>query len=111
MSDSRLSIKTSIAAKRLAGVRVSKRQPFRNHTGTFRGVVGFPGSLGELPTYWRNRFPARGVVYTIMSYDTPIAWLDHNDEWTVPDVRYSPTTTFHQGVVRSYLLVGEKVAA
>jgi hypothetical protein len=106
-----LALKHSLTDKRLAGIRVNKRKPFTNSTGSFRGIVGGPGTFGELPAYWRNRFPERGVAYTIMSYSTPIAWLDHNGEWTVPDVKYSPTTTQHQGVVAVYLLVGEQVAA
>lgn len=111
MQDNRLALKCgSIAPKQRAGELVSQRQPFSNSGGTFRGVVGYPGTLGELPHPWRTEFPRTGVLYTIMSYDTPIAWLTE-DGWTVPEVTYSPTTTQHQGVMRVYLLTGEQVAA
>jgi hypothetical protein len=111
MQDNRLALKCGgIEPKRRAGELVSKRQPFSNSGETFRGVVGHPGTLGELPHPWRSTFPTRGVLYTIMSYSTPIAWLTE-DGWTMPDVTYSPTTTQHQGVVRVYCLTGEEVAA
>jgi hypothetical protein len=92
MQDNRLALKCGgIEPKRRAGELVSKRQPFSNSGETFRGVVGHPGTLGELP-------------------HPPIAWLTE-DGWTMPDVTYSPTTTQHQGVVRVYCLTGEEVAA
>ena len=111
MHDNRLALKCGgIEPKRRAGELVSKRLPFSNSSGTFRGIVGHPSTLGDLPYEWRNAFPRRGVLYTILSYDTPIAWLTE-DGWTVPPVRYSNTTTQQQGVVRAWILVGEKVLA
>ena len=52
------------------------------------------------------------VNYVIYSYNTPIAYRrvadwnrdgTANYEWIVPDVRYSVTTTKHQGKVRTAL--------
>ena len=37
--------------------------------------------------------------YAVYSYATPIAWFAHG-VWTVPDVRYSVTTSKHQNIVR-----------
>lgn len=37
--------------------------------------------------------------YVVYSYDTPIAWAA-NGEWTVPPVKYSPTTTKHQNIAK-----------
>lgn len=44
----------------------------------------------------------RGEVFVIFSYRTPIAWTfaHAGTEWTIPDVRYTVTTTNHQNVVR-----------
>lgn len=46
------------------------------------------------------------ALYIVYSYRTPIAWrIDAPDAspdgavWTVPDVKYSPTTTHHQRTV------------
>lgn len=37
------------------------------------------------------------LAYVVYSYDTPIAWRDTDGNWTVPDVKYSTTTSKHQG--------------
>jgi len=37
--------------------------------------------------------------YVVYSYGTPIAW-HHVGGWSVPSVRYSVTTSKHQGIVR-----------
>lgn len=40
--------------------------------------------------------------YVVFSYDTPIAWHDaERDAWVIPDVRYSVTTSKHQGTIRT----------
>lgn len=39
-------------------------------------------------------------VYVVHSYLTPIAWLVPGDGWTVPQVRYSRTTSNAQALVR-----------
>lgn len=40
-----------------------------------------------------------GNVYIVFSYQTPIAWYSYADEkWTRPEVKYSMTTSHHQGV-------------
>jgi hypothetical protein len=41
-----------------------------------------------------------GIAYLVLSYETPIAWVTRNNIRRVPDVRYSPTTTNHQDIVR-----------
>lgn len=66
------------------------------------------GSAGYLPDPWRRLFwlddSAGRVLYTVYSYGTPIAWLHEGPSgyrtWTVPNVKYSRTTSLHQGVVR-----------
>lgn len=86
---------------------ISKRQPFAT-SGALSGAT--PGAtlshwdLGRLP-----RDPANAIMidhlsgsldYIVYSYGTPIAWHRTDTGWTVPDVRYSVTTSRHQGVVR-----------
>jgi hypothetical protein len=36
------------------------------------------------------------IDYVVFSYGTPIAWHSRNG-WTTPDVRYSVSTSKHQG--------------
>ncbi len=56
-------------------------------------------STGQLPnpdSYgWKT-----GKVYVVFSYRTPIAWTYsyQGNDWMIPDVKYSPTTTNHQSV-------------
>jgi len=62
--------------------------------------VGFERRLpfqGHMPTNWANlldwRFRAGRVAQVIYSYSTPIAWLDADHGWIIPNVTYSPTTS------------------
>lgn len=40
------------------------------------------------------------LTYVVYSYQTPIAWHTDDLGWTIPDTKYSVTTSNHQGVVR-----------
>jgi len=104
--DMRLAFKTRLQDRRRAAALVAALQPFSNSTGTIRGIVGPPDDLGQLPPDWVDQFPSSGIQYTILSFATPIAWL-HDGRWTMPDVRYSQTTTIHQGWVRWPILDGQ----
>lgn len=80
---------------------IAKRQKFSNRTGSLWGdwFDGLPDAgPGELPASYRDELKELAPVYVVYSYKTPIAWATENDEiLTVPDVRYSLTTTQHQG--------------
>lgn len=97
------------------------RAEFTSH-GALRGTGvnnhnGLQASPGRLPDPHRTAFlaaqPAYGtrpgaedadVLYVVFSYATPIAWFTAADGWVVPDVKYSVTTSKHQGVVRRAVL-------
>lgn len=71
--------------------------------GALRGqwTAGFV-TYGQLPEAHRLRLSADradngGPVYVVYSYSTPIAWYTTAWGWRVPDVRYSVTTSKHQG--------------
>lgn len=78
--------------------------------GSFHGGPVNPGdSIGRgflSPEYHHSASAADYVVY---SYNTPIAWhLSHDDgedRWIVPDVKYSMTTTRHQGKISTAISV------
>ncbi len=66
---------------------------------------------GRLPHEWQNKLNAdneKNALYIVCSYGTPIAWrkvvddreIPEHDKWTIPDVKYSATTTNDQNVVR-----------
>ena len=66
--------------------------------------------LGELPRGengidWTSAFMMdhlAGIAYVVWSYQTPIAWVRKDGKITRPNVRYSRTTSKHQGTL--YLL-------
>lgn len=66
--------------------------------------TGSSTTVGRLVAPWRDDFlVARDrnlLVYVVYSYATPIAWCDVDGAWTMPSLRYSVTTSKHQGIVR-----------
>lgn len=97
--------KTDPSGSDKAGMAMDNAVPFRNSNRTFRGEPMSPrsGALvfsGRMPHEDAERLAdATGVDYVVWSYSTPIAWHDEQG-WHVPDARYSPTTSQHQGTVR-----------
>ncbi len=99
---------TTRTSTRNAADLIAARQPFTT-SGALRG--GAPGN-STLSTWDCGRLPGDHVSqlmgglmtghvdYIVYSYGTPIAWHRADAGWTVPDVRYSATTSRHQGVVR-----------
>jgi hypothetical protein len=74
---------------------------FRNSNGTFRGEWNHSGAFwsentGWLPREYVERIQQDRPLYVVWSYATPIAWLGPRG-WVIPDVRYSRTTSGHQG--------------
>jgi hypothetical protein len=81
---------------------IAARHPFHNSTGSLRGEVTVPHKTwigtGHLPREYRGAVLA--ADYVVFSYATPIGWHVPGQGWTVPDVKYSVTTSRHQGQVR-----------
>lgn len=87
---------------------IEERKGFRQ--GPLRGNIlseGYAPSKGLLPDEWAILLRAESPTYIVISYETPIAWWSDVLGWTVPDVRYSRTTTRHQNAVRSALRAQE----
>lgn len=78
-------------ANKNCGARVARREPFTgsNLRGGPRGTVA---SFGLLPVEWRRVYRDDDPDYVVWSYSTPIAWHGRHG-WTVPDVKYSPSTS------------------
>jgi hypothetical protein len=110
MHAERLNLRSSTAARNLASHLIGAGKPFSNSTGNLRGFPGRPSTFGWLSQENRAKFPDKGVTYTIMSYDTPLAWRLEDGSWVMPKASYSPTTGKQQSIVRG-LLAGLKVAA
>lgn len=66
-----------------------------------------PAFPGRLPDEYRtklredenaSRTAGDLFLYIVYSYSTPIAWYSSlTGTWTIPPVKYSPTTSKHQG--------------
>ena len=86
----------------VAALLIGKREPFKNHSGSFRGESAkyVDTAWSRLPREWQDMArEAEDVDYVVFSYNTPIAW-HHANGWTIPDTKYSITTSKHQGVTR-----------
>lgn len=84
---------------RTVGEAIRRRVDFRCNN-TLSGHNGYATSYtGELPRAYReayDRARQRPDFYVVHSYVTPIAWYA-DGRWTRPPVRYSRTTSRHQG--------------
>jgi hypothetical protein len=70
--------------------------------GNGRGQHGAVYDTGRLPRDWANTYTARRhlITYTVLSYGTPVGWVDSEAGWVVPDEKYSVTTSRFQHVLR-----------
>lgn len=67
--------------------------------GTLIGRKGADYSTGRMPAEWAERYAAdrERIVFTVLSYATPIAWVLNDGTEVRPPVKYSVTTSKHQG--------------
>lgn len=82
-----------------ANAFIRNRADFRTH-GALSGYnreTDPLGSTGQLPHSYRESFYAS--TYRVYSYVTPIAWYAPDTGWVRPDVKYSATTSKHQGQI------------
>lgn len=88
---------------------LARMVPFRGsssmHAHRYNGVPGGtnytpPTGGGDLP---REILIPATAVYVVWSYSTPIAWVDADGTVTIPDVKYSVTTTMQQNKCRAWL--------
>lgn len=83
---------------------------FHNNGKTFRGVrwdadhASLPGK-GKMPESEYSKLELmhrlRGIDYVVFSYWTPIAYRLSNGVWITPTVKYSNTTSQHQGKINT----------
>lgn len=108
-----MSVESVLAAREA----IQNRQEFT--AGAMRGVRDLIGGERLLAGAARQEYLATWalhldpdefdfkVTYTVLSYDTPIAWfVETGDEyrgWTVIEQKFSVTTTRHQGLVKQAL--------
>lgn len=88
---------------------LADRREFVTPTNSLRGVQtierdGDSGRLADVSDFGHALWRAdrSNTDYVVYSYNTPIAWhIQGNvfDEWVVPEVSYSATTTQHQNKI------------
>ena len=85
-------IATNVAWKNL--------EPFTT-SGALAGTDNPDSYTGRMPSEYaddyRAAYLAGDIVYVVTSYATPIGWVLKNGERVKPPVKYSVTTTKHQG--------------
>lgn len=84
---------------------LARREPFTTYGAM--SADGYATPTGRLPNEWVTRYRADdrnpGIVYTVRSWATPIAWVRADGEVIIPDESYSRTTTRHQNLCRVWL--------
>lgn len=76
------------------------RAPFENTNRTlYSGTYAY--TYGMLPQEWRDKLEEAqengDVTYIVFSFETPIAWVLKDGTEVKPPVKYSVTTSKHQG--------------
>jgi hypothetical protein len=85
---------------RQASSTIAARIPFQSH-GALSAVAverdrSIP-SFGYLPAEYAAQLETEAPTYVVYSYSTPIAWWSESHGWNRPAVKYSMTTSHHQG--------------
>ena len=86
--------------------QVKLRNSFRNgNVSAIRYNAGETPHIGVLPSFLTDQLKGtsrNNDTYVVYSYQTPIGWsnCDGRDEWFIPDVTYSITTTHHQTLLK-----------
>ncbi len=86
---------------------IANRAPFKNGR-SFTGEAGTTFNTGMMHSETRKPFlddmssaDTNGAdAYVVASYGTPIGWWVEGLGWTIPDAKYSNTTTNHQHHLR-----------
>ncbi len=89
---------------RFPGLYIAQRTEFGTR-GALSAVCRAPADTGRLPAEWVERYRADAprIVYVVLSYATPIAWVRDDDQVIIPDCAYSLTTARHQRLCRIWL--------
>lgn len=81
---------------------LAERRPYNTY-GAMRAEEGSNGYAGWLREPYRasylNAWRDNKITYTVYSYSTPIAWVLDTGEVIEPPIKYSVTTSKHQGLL------------
>jgi hypothetical protein len=82
---------------------LQNRKPFHRSGFAMRAIEGKTSLSGRLPVGELIAYRKSEIAYTVISYQTPIAWVTTDGEVYVSQESYSVTTSHHQGLCRVYL--------
>ena len=84
---------------------MTARKPFGTKSDSLTGVEGTVWSTGrmhedEAAEYKRHPASGEEIIYTVLSYGTPIAWMRADGSKFITTSKYSATTSHHLSEVR-----------
>ena len=77
--------------------------PFQRRGFAMSLIAGKFNGTGRLQGDTLAAYMSADVTHTVLSYGTPIAWVNTDGTVTVPEDKYSVTTTHHQNLCKVYL--------
>lgn len=81
--------------------------PFFRRGFAMRGIQGAVTEFGKMDAEDKELYLSEArnndVMYTVVSYGTPIAWVLRNGTVVMPEAGYSATTKQHKALCRTYL--------
>lgn len=84
-----------------------KLTPFARKGYSMSAVQGAVTHFGKMDAEdieaYQYHARVNDVMYTVLSYATPIAWVLRNGMVVIPDTKYSVTTTNQQNLCKVYL--------
>ncbi len=87
---------------RNAYISIMMQQPFR--AGAMMGTQGAPYGKGWMQDKYDiaalDEAMEKGIVYSVMSYDTPIYWVTRDGAQYITREKHSATTSRHQSQCR-----------
>jgi hypothetical protein len=82
-------------------------EDFKRAGFAMQGLRGCVASTGKMPAddaiVYKAHAHDGNVLYTVLSYTTPIAYVTVDGAVRIPDAKYSVTTTHHQNLCKVYL--------
>jgi hypothetical protein len=91
---------------------IGNEEAFTTH-GALSAVRGAVTYTGSLPGDWGGVYASfrrtNEIRYTVLSYETPIAWVTTSGDVYLPSVKYSRTTSAHQGRCYRLANLGKRV--
>lgn len=95
---------TNPISSRKAHEFIGRREAFVSHGALSARKHTGPGdelNFGKMSQGNRNIISAlQDIDYVVHSYHTPIGVHSESQGWVVPEEKYSPTTSRHQGILR-----------